>query len=97
MTRQNFAMSTYLDRFMVIYIEIFTVENRKMWPPYCLSGRQSTNFLLVGPTPTFGWLYGSPVTSIRPKLPLVSGVYCRVLQGVQKVRALSAVRNTYRN
>jgi hypothetical protein len=24
-------------------------------------------------------------------------VYCRVLQGVQKVRALSAVRNTYRN
>ena len=25
------------------------------------------------------------------------GVYCRVLQGVQKVRAQSAVRNTYRN
>jgi hypothetical protein len=26
-----------------------------------------------------------------------AGVYCRVLQGVQKVRALSAVRNTYGN
>ena len=26
-----------------------------------------------------------------------AGVYCRVLQGVQKVRALSTVRNTYRN
>ena len=26
-----------------------------------------------------------------------AGVYCRVLQGAHKVRALSAVRNTYRN
>ncbi len=78
MTRQNFAMSTYLDRFMVIYIEIFTVENRKMWSPYCLSlsgvsrDRVPILYWLAQPLLLAGFVARrSRLISYRPELPLV--------------------------